>query len=152
MKQINVSFEKDDSLEQIDIIIRASEKDDTVLKIIEKVSNFNHDKLSVIDSNNTHKVINVDDVISFSVEGKKTNVFTLNETYYMNQSLQSIESMVNSRLFVRISRFEIINLTKVLRYDFTLVGTLRIELENGAETWASRRCIPLVRKRLSGKE
>ena len=54
--------------------------------------------------------------------------------------------------FLRVSRFEIIDLKKVRKYDFTLSGTLRIEFENGMETWASRRYIPLIRKRLSGEE
>ena len=31
-------------------------------------------------------------------------------------------------------------------------GTLRIEFNNGMETWASRRYIPLIRQRLAGEE
>ena len=57
-----------------------------------------------------------------------------------------------SRSFLRVSRFEIINLKKVRKYDFTLVGTLRVEFDNGMETWASRRYIPLIKERLSGEE
>ena len=60
--------------------------------------------------------------------------------------------MLDKKHFLRISRFEIVNLNKVLRYDFTLAGTLRLELAGGIETWASRRCIPAIRKRLLGKE
>ena len=57
-----------------------------------------------------------------------------------------------SEKFLRVSRFEIINLDMVRKYDFTLGGTLRIELENGMETWASRRYIPLIKERLSREE
>ena len=57
-----------------------------------------------------------------------------------------------SRKFLRISRFELINLSKVKKYDFTIGGTLRIEFENGMETWASRRYIPIIRERLTGEE
>ena len=54
--------------------------------------------------------------------------------------------------FLRVSRFEIIDLKKVRKYDFTLGGTLRIEFDNGMETWASRRYIPLIKERLTKEE
>ncbi len=39
---------------------------------------------------------------------------------------------------------------RILTAD-TISGTLRLELEGGMETWASRRCIPEIRRRLKGK-
>ena len=57
-----------------------------------------------------------------------------------------------SRSFLRVSRFEIVNLKMVRKYDFTLAGTLRIEFENGMETWASRRYIPIIKERLTREE
>ncbi len=71
--------------------------------------------------------------------------------YRTKQSLQSIEEQL-SRRFLRVSRFELINLSMVRRYDFTIVGTLHIEFDNGMETWASRRYIPLIKERLSEEE
>ena len=59
---------------------------------------------------------------------------------------------VTDCLSIFLDSIEIVNLDKVLRYDFTLAGTLRLELTGGIETWASRRCIPVIRKRLQGKE
>ena len=65
--------------------------------------------------------------------------------------MQNMEKLL-SDMFLRVSRFEIVNLARVSKYDFTVVGTLRIEFENGTETWASRRYIPLIKERLSGEE
>ena len=64
---------------------------------------------------------------------------------------KSLEDILDKQRFVRISRYEIVNLEKILKYDFTVAGTLRIELTGGMETWASRRCIPAIRRRLTGK-
>ena len=75
-----------------------------------------------------------------------------NVRYSVKRSLQSIEEMLDSRRFIRISRYEIINIAKVKQYDFTLKGALRIEFKNGLEAWASRRSIPVIRRMLSGKE
>ena len=78
-------------------------------------------------------------------------IVTASGVYSIKQPLQNIEKRLG-RSFLRISRFEIINLKRVRKYDFTIIGTLRIEFENGMETWASRRYIPLIKERLSGEE
>ena len=80
------------------------------------------------------------------------HVVTSNGSWYTRRTLQSLESDLAGRRFVRISRHELVNLDKVVRYDFTIAGSLRLELVGGMETWASRRCIPDIRRRLQGKE
>ena len=96
-------------------------------------------------------MIGEEEIVFVSADGKSVRVTATSGIYCAKQSLQSIEEML-SLSFLRVSRFEIINLKKVRKYDFTLVGTLRIEFNNGMETWASRRYIPLIRQRLSGEE
>ena len=86
-----------------------------------------------------------------SADGKNIRIVTMRDVFHAKQSLQSVEGILSGN-FLRVSRFEIINLKMVRKYDFTLVGTLRIEFENGMETWASRRYIPVIRERLSGEE
>jgi ribose/xylose/arabinose/galactoside ABC-type transport system permease subunit len=49
------------------------------------------------------------------------------------------------------AKFSGIDTFKVKFAVFTISGTLRLELEGGMETWASRRCIPEIRRRLKGK-
>lgn len=55
---------------------------------------------------------------------------------------------LNPSMFLRVSRYDIVNLQKVERFDFSVTGTLRIELADGQETWASRRFVPAVKERL----
>ena len=59
---------------------------------------------------------------------------------------------MNPSMFLRISRYEIVNLRKVKRFDFTITGTLRVEMEDDTETWASRRFIPAIKERLQKRE
>ena len=151
MKKINVRFERDQSTDDIDVVIRASEKDDQILSLIEKLSTRESVKLTVLDRNNCSCVIGEDDIVFASADGKNVRVTATSGIYCAKQSLQSIEELL-SRKFLRVSRFELINLSMVQKYDFTIVGTLRIEFNNGMETWASRRYIPLIRQRLSGEE
>lgn len=151
MKKINIRFERDKGLSDVEIVIRASEQDDQIKALIESLSHKESVRLTVLDRNNCPSVIGEDEIVFVSADGKNVRVTALDGIYRAKQSLQNIEELL-SRKFLRVSRFELINLSMVRKYDFTIVGTLRIEFENGMETWASRRYIPLIRERLSGEE
>ena len=151
MKKINVRFERDKTTDDIDVVIRAAEKDDQIVSLIEKLSTRESVKLTVLDRNNCSCVIDEDEIVFVSADSKNVRVTATSGIYCAKQSLQSIEELL-SRKFLRVSRFELINLSMVNKYDFTIGGTLRIEFNNGMETWASRRYIPLIRQRLSGEE
>lgn len=151
MKKINVRFERDKTTDDIDVVIRAAEKDDQIVSLIEKLSTRESVKLTVLDRNNCSCVIDEDEIVFVSADSKNVRVTATSGIYCAKQSLQSIEELL-SRKFLRVSRFELINLSMVRKYDFTIGGTLRIEFNNGMETWASRRYIPMIRERLSGEE
>ena len=151
MKKINVRFEADKTIDDVEIVIRAAEKDDQIVSLIEKLSADESVKLTLLDRNNCSCVIDEDEIVLVSADGKNVRVTATGGIYCAKQSLQSIEELL-SRKFLRVSRFELINLSMVRKYDFTIGGTLRIEFSNGMETWASRRYIPLIRQRLSGEE
>ena len=151
MKKLKLRFEQDKTLDKIEIVVRAAEKDAQVTALLESLSKDEPVKLTVLDSGNRASVIDEKDIVFVAAEGKLVRVVTTEGIFKAKQSLQSIESLL-SRSFLRVSRFEIINLKKVRKYDFTLVGTLRVEFDNGMETWASRRYIPLIKERLSGEE
>lgn len=151
MKKINVIFEKDETLDSIDVTVRASENDTEVSALIDRINVGGGDTIFVSGGNVTD-VVPAGDIVLLTVEGKNVNVITENDRFTARQPLNSLESTLDKKRFVRISRYEIINLAKVVRYDFTLSGTLRIELVGGMETWASRRCIPEIRRHLAGKE
>ena len=152
MKRTEVRFEQDVSLDHIDVVIRAPEKDATVLKLMEQLAGNLPRTLTVSDGDGNIRTIPEEEIILVSVDGKIVKIVTEDGSCTTRQSLQRLESALDPQRFVRISRYEIINLEKVRRYDFTLGGTLRLELEGGIETWASRRCIAAIRKRLMGKE
>lgn len=151
MKKLKIRFERDKTLSDIEIVVRADEKDVQVKEIIESLTLCETKKFTLLDKNGQSCVIDEKDIVFLSADGKKVNVTAKSGIYFAKQSLQSIEEIL-SRDFLRVSRFELINLKMVSKYDFTIGGTLRIEFKNGMETWASRRYIPLIRERLSGEE
>ncbi len=152
MKEIFIHFEEDKNSDRVEIIVRASEKDNTIKKLMEHISEFSSKSLTVYDNKGAHCVVNENDIIFVSANGKQVHIVTSEGFYYAKERLHSIEKFLNDDRFLRISRFEIINLKKVRKYDFTIGGSFRIEFENGMEVWASRRYISIVKKRLSGEE
>ena len=151
MKKIRISFERDTALEEIEVLIRASERSEEVERLMVRLSGCPPDTLTVTDADGALRRIPEHEIVSVSVTGKQAQIVTEEGSFTARQSLQSIESALDAQRFVRISRYELVNLDKVLKYDFTLGGTLRLELAGGMETWASRRCIPAIRARLNGK-
>ena len=152
MKKINVVFEEDASLDRIEVLVRAPERDAEAEALLDRISDRAPETLTVAEADGALRNLDVRDIVSVSISGKQAQIVTENGRYTARQPLQSLESRLDEHRFVRISRYEIVNLDKVRKFDFTLGGTLRIELAGGMETWASRRNIPLIRRKLLGKE
>ena len=149
MKKLNIRFEPDPSLSDIDVVFRAAELDEKVTELMEKLSGHPSEILTVFDKNERVRTLKTEKIILASVNGRIVDLTTDEGVWHTRQTLQNLEGLLNKRKFVRISRYEIINLEKVIKYDFTMAGTLRIELSSGIETWASRRSIPEIRRRLT---
>lgn len=150
MKIIRVSFKQNDELDDIEVTFSASEKDEEVISLMKMISDPLVGTLIVCDANGSKVTLAEDRIISISSGNKKLAVCAEDGTYELRMSLQDAEELLNPFMFMRISRYEIINLGKVRRFDFSVTGTLRIEMEDGSETWASRRLIPAIRSRLAG--
>ena len=151
MKEIRVRFEQDEKLENIEVTVRAAMRDEELEALLERIAPKAPAELTVTDANGAACRLSMDEVIMVSVSGKYTQIVTQGANYTLRQTLQGLEEILDPRRFVRISRYEIVNLEKVRKYDFTMTGTLRLELAGGLETWASRRCIPAIRKRLNSR-
>ena len=150
MRERKVRLELDPALTDIEVLVRAPEEDGEVSALLELLG-APADTVTVFDDNGLIRALPADQIVSASVDGKLVNIVTEDGSWYTRRTLQSLEAALDARRFLRVSRYEIVNLAKVRRYDFTVAGTLRLELAGGMETWASRRCIPEIRRRLKGK-
>lgn len=62
--------------------------------------------------------------------------------------LYEAEQRLDSRMFVRISNGEIINLKKVGGFDLSFAGTICVSLSNGTVTYVSRRYVSKIKQLL----
>ena len=152
MKKVKVIFEEDPTLDGIEITIRAAENDEQTKALEARLTGGKTDTLSGVDGDGNVCIFDINDIISVSASGKKVHIITTSNKYTARSSLNEIEKKLTDKRFVRISRYEIVNLDKIIKYNFTLGGTLRLELYGGMETWASRRNIPIIRKKLTERK
>ena len=148
MKKINIQFNQEKGKRDIDIVFTASEKDDEVLSLMDRVRDPLSGTLNAYDEGGATVALKEESIISISTGSKNLSITAESGIYEMKLPLRDAEQMLHPASFLRISRYEIINLSKVRKFDFSISGSLRIEMKNGYETWASRRFISEIRKRL----
>lgn len=152
MKRVNTRFEADAGRRNIDVLFRASEEDEQVEALMARVADPLSGVLTVRDESDSVVTLPEERIITISVDNKKLRIVADDGAYWLKMPMQDAETMLNPSWFLRISRYDIVNLRRVRQFDFSISGTLRIDLEDGTEAWASRRFIPAIKKRLQGKE
>lgn len=152
MKRVNVQFIREDGARDIDVLFKASEEDDQVRAIMERTKDPLAGKWQAMDASGAIVMLPEEHIISVSASNKRLRIATDEGIYWLKETLQNVEKGLNPSMFLRISRYEIINLRMVRRFDFSNTGMLRVEMVDGTETWASRRFIAIIRERLQKRE
>ena len=147
---IKTQFKEKEGIQDIEVVITASEQSDAVKSLMKRIADPLAGTLLVSDAEGITTVLDEESIISISSGSKKLIIRADDGLYELRMSMQDVEKQLNPLAFIRISRYEIINLGKVRRFDFSVTGTLRIEMKDGTETWASRRLIAVIKKRLQG--
>ena len=151
VKRVSVRFEEDRDKENIDVLFRASHPDAQVEQLMNRVREPFVDTITATDADGSTVLLPLENITSISSDNKRLKVLADKGTYWLKGSLQEMERLLEPNMFLRISRYEIVNLRKISRFDFTISGTLRIEFGEGTQTWASRRYIPQIKNRLKGR-
>lgn len=144
---IKIIFVKDDNTEDIEVIIKAKERNEEVEKILNSLSDDNALTCNLLSD---ETLIDINDIIIISKDGRYTSVRTLNGEHILNESLYRIEEKLDKTWFVRISQSEIVNLKYVKKWSFEGGGIIRIELVNNIYSYTSRRYAIKIREILKG--
>ena len=94
-------------------------------------------------------MLNQWDIVRLHTENRKLSIHTLKDVFESRSTLQDIEKLLDPDCFVRISRFEIINLKKASGFDFSVAGTIKVYFEDGSETYVARRYVSAIRALLN---
>ncbi|MGN0165908.1 MAG: LytTR family DNA-binding domain-containing protein [Lachnospiraceae bacterium] len=88
------------------------------------------------------------DMVRFYAESQKVMAQDEKGIYSIRLKLYELEEKLDKRLFMRISKSEIINLKKISRLDMNLTGTIKIIMKDGSESYTSRRNVSRLKEQL----
>ena len=142
-KNISVDVELDPAFTEPHVVIKTDSRSDLIDKIeraIERCADEDSRQVAVEDDG-AIILLERGDIFRVYTENRRLAVCTSRGVYASRLSLREFEALLDSEHFVRISRFEIINLKKIRNFDLSTVGTIRVVFEDGSETWVARRYV-----------
>ena len=148
--KVNIRIEIDSEFTIPEIVIRADQQTDLVDRIVSAIGQCAENDISRIRvyDGNTALLLDQREILRVYTEMRKLIVCSSRGTFEARGTLQNIEKLLDSEHFVRISRFEIINLEKITGFDVSVSGTIRVLFEDGSFTWAARRYVHTIENKL----
>ncbi len=145
--KIEIAVEK--GLKERRVVIHTDNVDGEISSLIERISGCGEksDCVTAFDESGA-LFIPYRDIFRIYSNDKKVFAETAEGTFVLKTRLYELENILDSRVFMRISNSEIINLRQVKRMDTSLMGTICVSMKNGTQTYASRRYVALIRKKL----
>ncbi len=144
-KGYKIRFIQDDTAERTEVIIRAKTQDEEVERIIEALGT-DAQSFIVCETLSSSRLIDKNDIVIISKDGRYLSVKTTNGEYVVNEPLYKMEEKLNHIWFIRISQSEIVNLRYVKGWDFSKSGIITIEMVNGIKSYTSRRYAKQIRE------
>lgn len=146
--KIEISIENE--LKERKVVIHTDEVDGEITSLVERIKGSAREKtdsMTAFDESGA-LFISPKDICRIYSQDKKVFAETAEGTYTLKARLYELEEALDSRVFMRISNSEIINLRQVMRMDTSMTGTICVSMKNGTQTYASRRYVALIRKQL----
>ena len=141
----------DKDCKKLNVVITNNERNDDVEGVISAIQAYANKKIPMVPAYFKGSVVMLPQrqIFRIFITNRRVVVETAQRTYEVKKTLRELEEMLDKDRFVRISQSEILNLRKVKSFDFSAVGTIGVELENGESTWVARRRVRDVKQALA---
>ncbi|MCR4605197.1 MAG: LytTR family transcriptional regulator DNA-binding domain-containing protein [Eubacterium sp.] len=152
--KVDIRVEVDPARSEPRVVIQTSEKSEFVENIIYAIERCVETEYPQVPAyeGDALVLINQWDIVRIYSENRRLVICTETGEYESRSTLRDLEGILDRYCFVRISRFEIINLKKASGFDFSVSGTIKVAFEDGTETWVSRRHVRAIKETLDGEQ
>ena len=144
--QVKVLIDK--MYQDMEIHVCNDEMNSEVTGLANAISGFVNKRLVGTDEKGNKVMLRPQEIIRFYAQGQKVLAQDEKEIYSIHEKLYELEKMLDGMKFIRISKSEIVNLKKVKKLDINMVGTIKVILSDGTETYTSRRNVMNLKKKL----
>ena len=142
---MDIEITVDEKCSNPKIIIHTNLVNEEIKNIIDAISSINQKSLKAFQNDKMY-ILKQEDIETIYSENGKILARCNNELYTLKNRLYELESILNKKVFTRISNSEIVNFNKVENIDFKILGTLIINFKSGNKSYASRRYIPKIKE------
>ena len=138
--QLIIDKEKEES-----IVITVHEKTDKI-KQIEDIIYSNKYQLLAFDQEEIVP-ININEVFAFFTNDSKVYVSLNDKELLIKERIYQIEELLDDS-FIKINQGCIVNINKILKFDSSITGSIKVVLKNGFQDYISRRELKNVKRRI----
>ncbi len=86
------------------------------------------------------------EIVRIYSSNKKVFIRTKDNCYEVKERLYTLEQQLDPKSFVRISNSEIVNIRQIVKLDMRQAGTICMYMQNGDETYVSRRYMKKIKE------
>ena len=134
-----------DKTKEESIVITVHEKTDKI-KQIEDIINSN--KYQLLAYNQEEIVpININEVFAFFTNDSKVYVSLDGNELLIKERIYQVEELLDNS-FIKINQGCIVNINKILKFDSSITGSIKVILKNGFSDYISRRELKNVKRRI----
>ena len=149
-ENMNIKEEQDLSCNEIEVIIKYSQRDKQVNRIINFLQSF-HMQIKCA-GDNAEKMINILDIYYIESVDKKTFVYLENEVYRTDFRLYQLKNKLQTYGFVQISKSCILNINALDSIRPLFNSRMEATLKNGEKVHINRNYLNGVKKALGGNK
>ncbi|MBQ7934116.1 MAG: LytTR family transcriptional regulator [Lachnospiraceae bacterium] len=144
---MKIKFDIQNTYTEPEIHLCNREKTPELVRIREILQNFLGTGLRVHKGQEARTLVPAQIIRIYSAS-KKVYIRTAEDCYEVRERLYTLEEQLADWGFVRISNSEIVNMEQIEKLDMSHVGTIRMYMKNGDETYVSRRYVKKIKEEL----
>jgi len=131
---------------EVHAILRANKITQEIEDIRNMLESYNRVLMGYRDDNMV--LLQYNEIYRVYTENQKLFAMTSSGKYLLKMRLYEIETMLIKHQFIKVSRFEIINVTQIKEIENLYSGNIKIIFKYGESTFVSRRFVSQIKRKL----